>query len=59
MDDLKRLEKLEELILELQQMSDKGALIIVEGKKGQESPEGIGNYRCHHVGYKKVNSCVL
>jgi len=42
LDDLERLEKLEGLILELQQMSDKGAVIIVEGKRDRKAMRALG-----------------
>lgn len=42
MNDPERLEKLEELILELQQMSGKGALIIVEGKRDRKALRALG-----------------
>jgi 5S rRNA maturation endonuclease (ribonuclease M5) len=42
LEDMERLEKLEELILELQVMSDIGAIIIVEGRKDVESLRSLG-----------------
>lgn len=42
LDDLERLEKLEGLILELKQMSDKGAVIIVEGKRDRKALRALG-----------------
>ncbi len=53
MDDLERLEKLEELILELQQMSDKGALIIVEGKRDRKALRALGITGAIMLGTKK------
>ena len=41
-EDIERLEKLEELILELQALSDEGAIIVVEGKKDAESLRFLG-----------------
>jgi 5S rRNA maturation endonuclease (ribonuclease M5) len=41
-EDIERLEKLEELILELQALSDGGAIIVVEGKKDAESLRFLG-----------------
>lgn len=41
-EDIERLEKLEELILELQALSDSGAIIVVEGKKDAESLRFLG-----------------
>lgn len=42
MNDLERLEKLEELIHELQQLCDKGAVIIVEGQRDRRSLRALG-----------------
>lgn len=42
LEDMERLEKLEELILELHVMSDMGAIIIVEGRKDVESLRSLG-----------------
>lgn len=42
LEDIERLEKLEELILELQDISDKGAIIVVEGRKDVESLRSLG-----------------
>lgn len=42
LEDLERLEMLEELILELQDQSDTGAIIIVEGRKDVESLRSLG-----------------
>ena len=53
MDDLERLEKLEELILELQQMSDKGAVIIVEGKRDRKALRALGITGDIELGTKK------
>ena len=53
MDDLERLEKLEELILELQQMSDKGALIIVEGQRDRKALRALGIAGTIMLGTKK------
>ena len=53
MDDLERLEKLEGLILELQQMSDKGAVIIVEGKRDRKAMRALGITGDIELGTKK------
>ncbi len=53
MDDLERLEKLEGLILELQQMSDKGAVIIVEGKRDRKTLRALGITGDIELGTKK------
>jgi len=53
LDDLERLEKLEELILELQQMSDKGALIIVEGQRDRKALRALGITGTIMLGTKK------
>jgi len=53
LDDLERLEKLEELILELQQMSDKGALIIVEGQRDRKALRALGIAGTIMLGTKK------
>ena len=53
MNDPERLEKLEELILELQQMSDKGALIIVEGKRDRKALRALGITGVIMLGTKK------
>jgi 5S rRNA maturation endonuclease (ribonuclease M5) len=42
LEDIERLEKLEELILELQDMSDTGTIIVVEGRKDVESLRSLG-----------------
>ncbi len=42
LEDIERLEKLEELILELKNLSDAGAIIIVEGRKDMESLRSLG-----------------
>jgi len=42
LEDIERLEKLEGLILELQVLSDTGAIIIVEGRKDVESLRSLG-----------------
>jgi 5S rRNA maturation endonuclease (ribonuclease M5) len=42
LEDIERLEKLEELILELQDMSDTGAIIVVEGRKDVQSLRSLG-----------------
>jgi len=41
-EDLERLELLEGLIIELKDMSDRGAIIIVEGRKDVESLRSLG-----------------
>ncbi len=41
-EDIERLEKLEELILELQELADSGAIIVVEGRKDAESLRFLG-----------------
>lgn len=53
MDDLERLEKLEGLILELKQMSDKGAVIIVEGKRDRKALRALGITGDIELGTKK------
>jgi len=53
LDDLERLEKLEGLILELQQMSDKGAVIIVEGKRDRKALRALGITGDIELGTKK------
>jgi 5S rRNA maturation endonuclease (ribonuclease M5) len=53
LDDLERLEKLEVLILELQQMSDKGAVIIVEGKRDRNALRNLGITGTIMLGTKK------
>jgi len=42
LEDIERLEKLEGLILELQDMSDAGAIIVVEGRRDVESLRSLG-----------------
>ncbi len=42
LEDIERLEKLEELILELQVMSDSGTIIVVEGRRDVESLRSLG-----------------
>lgn len=42
LEDMERLEKLDELILELQALSDTGAIIIVEGRRDVESLRSLG-----------------
>jgi len=42
LEDMGRLEKLEEIILELKELSDTGAILIVEGKKDVESLRFLG-----------------
>jgi 5S rRNA maturation endonuclease (ribonuclease M5) len=42
LEDIERLEKLEELILELKYLSDTGAIIVVEGRKDVESLRSLG-----------------
>jgi 5S rRNA maturation endonuclease (ribonuclease M5) len=42
LEDIERLEKLEELILELKNLSDVGAIIVVEGRKDVESLRSLG-----------------
>ena len=41
-EDMERLEQLEELILELQELADSGAIIVVEGKRDAESLRFLG-----------------
>ncbi|MDD5472704.1 MAG: toprim domain-containing protein [Candidatus Methanoperedens sp.] len=41
-EDIERLEKLEELILELQELADGGAIIVVEGRKDVDSLRFLG-----------------
>lgn len=41
-EDLKRLEKLEEIITELKELAQSGAIIVVEGKKDAESLRFLG-----------------
>ncbi len=41
-EDIERLEKLEELILELQELADSGAIIVVEGRKDADSLRFLG-----------------
>ncbi len=41
-EDIERLEKLEELILELQELADSGAIIVAEGRKDAESLRYLG-----------------
>ena len=41
-EDMERLEKLEELILELRELSESGAIIVVEGRKDMESLRFLG-----------------
>jgi len=41
-EDMERLEKLEVLILELQELSENGAIIVVEGRKDVESLRFLG-----------------
>ena len=53
MNDHERLEKLEELILELQQMSGKGARIIVEGKRDRKALRALGITGAIMLGTKK------
>ncbi len=53
MDDLERLEKLEGLIFELQQTSDKGAVIIVEGKRDRKALRALGITGDIELGTKK------
>jgi len=53
LDDLERLEKLEGLILELKQMSDKGAVIIVEGKRDRKALRALGITGDIELGTKK------
>ena len=53
MNDPERLEKLEELILELQQMSDKGAVIIVEGQRDRKALRALGITGTIVLGTKK------
>ena len=42
LEDIERLEMLEELILELHDLSDTGAIIVVEGRKDVESLRSLG-----------------
>ncbi|MFH0903561.1 MAG: toprim domain-containing protein [Methanobacteriota archaeon] len=42
LEDIERLEKLEELILELMNLSDTGVIIVVEGRKDVESLRSLG-----------------
>ena len=42
LEDIERLEKLEELIQELLALSDEGAIIVVEGKRDAESLRFLG-----------------
>lgn len=42
LEDMERLEKLEELILELQTLADRGAIIVVEGRKDADSLRFLG-----------------
>lgn len=42
LEDLERLEMLEEFILELQALSDTGAIIVVEGRRDVESLRSLG-----------------
>lgn len=42
LEDIERLEKLEELVLELQTLAEKGAVIVVEGKKDAGSLRSLG-----------------
>ncbi len=41
-EDIKRLEKLEEIILELKESAEKGAIILVEGRKDAKSLQRLG-----------------
>ncbi len=42
LEDIERLEQIEELILELQTLADSGAIIVVEGRKDAESLRFLG-----------------
>ncbi len=42
LEDIERLEQIEELILELQELADSGAIIVVEGRKDVESLRLLG-----------------
>jgi 5S rRNA maturation endonuclease (ribonuclease M5) len=42
LEDIERLEKIEELILELQTLADSGAVIVVEGRRDAESLRRLG-----------------
>ncbi len=42
LEDIERLERLEELILELQTLADRGAIIVVEGRKDADSLRFLG-----------------
>ena len=53
LDDIARLEKLEALILELQHMSDRRAVIIVEGKKDKKALRALGITGTIMLGTKK------
>lgn len=41
-EDIERLEKIEELLLELQSLAESGAIIVVEGRKDYESLRLLG-----------------
>ncbi len=41
-EDIERLEKIEELLLELQSLAESGAIIVVEGRKDRESLRLLG-----------------
>lgn len=42
LEDIERLEKIDELILELQTLADRGAIIVVEGVRDAESLRRLG-----------------
>ncbi|HEY9245384.1 MAG TPA: toprim domain-containing protein [Candidatus Methanoperedens sp.] len=42
LEDIERLEKIEEIILELQELGDNGAIMVVEGKKDLDSLRFLG-----------------
>ncbi|HUW66784.1 MAG TPA: toprim domain-containing protein [Candidatus Nanoarchaeia archaeon] len=53
MDDLERLEKLEELILQLQNLSKEGNVIIVEGQRDRRALRELGITGPIELGTKK------
>ena len=53
MDDLERLEKLEELILQLQNQSNEGNVIIVEGQRDRRALRKLGITGPIELGTKK------
>ncbi len=42
LEDIERLERIEEILLELKALADNGAIIIVEGKKDMDSLRSLG-----------------